>query len=1169
MLLCFPLLGVSFFEEAHANADTSSPLLYCKRKGVEAQGRDSNQGFVVLEGSTAVGFPKETPTIPTIIRTLRRQLRDLGVVQEGELGTLTFYFRTTFSPHRLPQRRAYLVLPAPGWRSGRMVPEEHCERSGGTKEGAARAAILLRGGLKGGVAVPVMPESDVEAAALKWLQDGGWEIAYGPDMSPDSDHPERSAWDQVVLVGRFRAAVRRLNPYLPETVLEVAIQRMLHIDVPGLLVANRTFHRLLLDGIPVEDVGLDGLVITRTVRLVDFDDVTNNDWLAMNQMRLISQESNRVPDLIIFLNGLPLVVVEFKNPTDENATMEGAFNQLQTYKTEWPALFHYNEGLAVADGLTARLGSLSADYEWFLPWRTTEGKVADGLSQLEAFIRGFLNRESMLRYIHGYVAFEDDGHTVQKKQANYHQFDAGEAALASTLAAASEGGDRRGGVIWHTQGSGKSLTMAFYAGRVITHPALESPTVVVITDRNDLDDQLFGVFALCSDLLRQEPVQAQDRADLRDQLNRTSGGVVFTTIQKFAPDGDVAPLLNERRNIIVIADEAHRSQYDFKDGLAKSLRDALPNATFVGFTGTPIDLADRSTRAVFGEYVSIYDIQQAVEDHATVPIYYEARMAKLDIVETERPALDDDFEEITEGEEEVGKARLKAKWAALEALVGADHRIAQVAADIVRHYVARNEVLPGKAMIVAMSRRIAVSLYDAIVKLRPEWASDSDGAGAIKVVMTGSAMDRPELQKHVRNKAGRKAIERRFKDPQDPLKLVIVRDMWQTGFDVPCLMTMYLDKPMKDHTLMQAIARVNRVFGEKPGGLIVDYLGLGNELRKALAAYVENNGRGRPAVDQHAAVHVLKEKMDIVRGLLFGLDYTPYFTGDSTVRLTVLAMSEDHVLGLEDGSKRYLDAMAALTRAFALAVPLPEALAARDEVLFFEALRGHISKVIHGTRRPMGALEQALQQLISKAVASEGVEDIFTVAGLEHPDISILSDAFLEQVRSLRYRNVAVELLHRLLRDQIRYVRRTNVVQARSFQELLDRAVQAYKNRSIEAVQVLQMLIDLAKTMNAAQARGKSLGMNEAELAFYDALGVSDAAVEVMGDDVLRKIALELVDAVRANTTVDWNVRESARAKLRTMVRRVLRRNSYPPDKREAAVQTVLEQAEAFSDTLA
>jgi type I restriction enzyme R subunit len=1088
------------------------------------------------------------------------------------------------------------------------------------------------------VTAPAFSESDVETAALEWLRATGWQIAHGPEIAPVMPGAERANYGEVVLARRLRDALARLNPRLPPEALEEAYRKLTRPEGADLLQRNRHVHRLLVNGVTVEYIvptpsprpaghpspsgrGDEGEGVRRwgIVRIIDFENPGANDWLAVNQFTVVENKRERRPDVVLFVNGLPLAVLELKNAADEEATLWTAYQQLQTYQTEIPALFATNAVLIVSDGIEARVGVLGAGREWFKPWRTISGEaLADTrLPELQVVIEGLLVPQRFLELVRDFIVFEDDlsarqaggSGRLMKKMAGYHQFHAVRVAVAETLRAVQharatglaeprEGyeagrkpggkpGDRRVGVVWHTQGSGKSLTMVFYAGRIIREPAMENPTVVVLTDRNDLDDQLFGTFSRCQDLLRQPPVQAESRAHLRRLLAVEAGGVVFTTIHKFMPsstapspqpsptgrgrsdaegEGDSRmPVLSERRNIVVIADEAHRSQYDFIDGFARHMRDALPHASFIGFTGTPIERQDANTRAVFGDYISIYDIQRAVEDGATVPIYYESRLAKLALAEEEKPRIDSEFEEVTEGEEVERKEKLKSKWAQLEAIVGADKRLRLVAQDIVDHFERRCEALEGKGMIVCMSRRICVALYDEIVRLRPEWHHEDDDKGAIKVVMTGSAADPAAWQPHIRNKPRREALAKRFRDPEDPFQLVIVRDMWLTGFDAPCLSTMYLDKPMQGHSLMQAIARVNRVFRDKPGGLVVDYLGLAHELKAALATYTESGGTGRTALDQNEAVAVLQEKYEVCCGLFHGFDRSKWTSGTAQERLGLLPAAQEHILAQENGKERCLVAVRELSKAFALAVPHEAALAIRDDVAFFQAVAAVLAKRAPGDTRPEEELDHAVRQIISRAVTPEGVVDIFAAAGLQKPDISILSEEFLAEVRGMPQKNLAVELLQKLLKGEIKTRRRKNIVQARSFAEMLEETLRRYQNRAIEAAQVIEELIQLAREMREANQRGEVLGLSEDELAFYDALETNDSAVKVLGEPTLRQIAQELVRTVRNNVTIDWTMRENVRAQLRVLVKRILRKYGYPPDKQEKATQSVLEQAALLS----
>ena len=1032
-----------------------------------------------------------------------------------------------------------------------------------------------------------LSESVVEQAALDWFRALGYNVVGGPDMPP-GPHALRESYADTFFPSVMRGALARLNPNLPTEALDDAFRKLTRPEGPSLEARNRAFHRLVVDGVTVEYREAGGTIRGAPVRMFDFEQPSNNDWLVVNQFTVVESNHERRPDIVLFVNGLPLAVVELKNPADEDATLRSAWQQLRTYQAELPSLFAFNAVLAVSDGVEARLGTLTAGWEWFKPWRTISGEELAPvfLTQLQVAIEGAFEKRRFLALLRDFIVFEDDGGgRLAKKMAGYHQFHAVETAVGETLRAAElrvreesgryesgrkpggNPGDRRIGVVWHTQGSGKSLTMAFYAGRIIREPAMANPTVVVLTDRNDLDDQLFGTFARCRDLLRQPPAQADSRADLRSKLALEAGGVVFTTIQKFLPEEkrDRHPLLSERRNIVVIADEAHRSQYDFIDGFARHMRDALPNASFIGFTGTPIELQDANTRAVFGDYISIYDIQRAVEDRATVPIYYESRLAKLALDERERPRIDPGFEEATEGEEVDRKEKLKTRWAQLEAVVGAEQRLELVAEDIVAHFEQRTEAMDGKAMIVCMSRRICIDLYRELVRLRPDWHDADDDKGRIKVVMTGAASDPPDWQPHIRNKPRREALASRFRDPGDLLQVVLVRDMWLTGFDAPSLHTMYVDKPMRGHGLMQAIARVNRVFRDKPGGLVVDYLGLAHELKRALATYTESGGTGRTALDQGEAVAVMLEKYEICCALFHGFDRSAWVTGTPQERLSLLPAAQEHVLAQENGKDRCIQAVRDLSRAFALAVPHEDAIRIRDEVAFFQAVQSVLVKRAAAVARPDEELNQAVRQIIARAVAPEGVIDIFAAAGLEKPDISILSDQFLAEVRGMPQRNLAVELLQKLLKGELATRRRKNVVQARSFAEMLEQTLRRYRNRTVEAAQVIEELIGLARELREANARGEKLGLSEDELAFYDALETNDSAVQVLGDDTLRDIARELVDTVRGNVTIDWTLRENVRANLRRLVRRILRKHGYPPDKQEKATRTVLEQAEALS----
>lgn len=1012
-------------------------------------------------------------------------------------------------------------------------------------------------------------ESTIEQAALAWLEAMDYTVLYGPAIAPEALEAERDSWGKVILENRLRMALQKLNSDMPAIAIDEAFRKLTRPDLPSVIANNHIVHRYLIDGVPVEFQRPDGSVGGGQVQVLDYTNPDNNEFLAVNQFTVAENNNERRPDIVLFVNGLPLAVIELKNALSEQATITTAYNQIQSYKQQIPSLFNHNEALVISDGIGARIGTLTANQEWFLPWRTIDGEtLADKhYSQLQVVLEGVFEKRRFLDLIKYFIVFEDaGGGIVNKKMAGYHQYHAVNNALRETLDASKDTGDRQIGVVWHTQGSGKSLTMAFYTGRVILQPEMGNPTLVVITDRNDLDDQLFGTFAACHELLRQPPVQAENREDLRTKLQVVSGGVVFTTVQKFFPTGEEMqhPLLSDRHNIVVIADEAHRSQYDFINGYARHMREALPNASFIGFTGTPIELSDKNTRAVFGDYISIYDIQRAVEDKSTVPIYYESRLAKLELDDAERPHLDSDFEEVTEGEEIDQKEKLKTKWAQLEALVGAEKRIDLVAADIIDHFEKRLDVMTGKAMIVCMSRRICVELYNAIHRIRPDWHHEDDDKGLMKVVMTGGVTDPPDWQQHIRSKVRREELAKRFKNPQDPFQVVIVRDMWLTGFDAPCLHTMYVDKPMRGHGLMQAIARVNRVYKDKSGGLVVDYLGLAHELKSALSTYTESGGTGETAIDQEVAVSIMLGKYEICCSLFHGFDWSRWNTRNAKEQLTILPAAQNHILGHVDGKKRLNEVVGELSKAFALAVPDERALAIRDDVGFFQAVRTVLNKNAAGNGKSPEEIDHAIRQIVSRAVASEEVIDIFAAANLEKPEVSILSDKFLDEVRGMPHKNLAVEMLRKLLYGEIVSRSRKNVIQARSFAELLDKSIKKYQNRAIETLQIIEELIGLAKNIREADKRGERLGLNEDEIAFYDALGANDSAVQVLGDETLRIIAQELVKTVRNNLTIDWAIRDNVRAHLRVMIKRILRKYGYPPDKQARATELVLEQAEVI-----
>ena len=1067
-------------------------------------------------------------------------------------------------------------------------------------------------------------EDQLEQQCLDWFKELGYQYQNGYDIAPDGNAPEREDYHQVTLRQRLIDKLETLNPGLPyDTRVEIA-KTVDTPQTPILIKNNRAFHKYLIEGVPVEySIIEDGQWVTKHThaRLIDFENVANNDFLVVNQFTIIGTKGNRRPDVVVFINGLPIGVIELKNPADDHADIWNAYNQLQTYKEEIADLFIFNEALVISDGWTSRVGSLTANKERFLPWKTIESEDDKPLLefQLETMVRGFFKPELLLDYIRYFVLFETDNDKIIKKIAGYHQFHAVRAAVQATVTASVTSssvkepranyantvipGSKKAGVVWHTQGSGKSISMVCYASKLLQQPEMNNPTLVVVTDRNDLDGQLFNTFSMAQETLKQIPQQALDRDSLRELLlNRQSGGIIFTTVQKFALlDEELAhPILSERSNIVVVSDEAHRSQYgnkarltDIKDdkgnvtgqryvyGYSKYMRDALPNAAFIGFTGTPISMDDKDTRGVFGDYVSIYDIQDAVEDGATVPIYYESRLAKLDINQEEIEELNDQVEdEIGEDEETTAREKIKSQWAALEKLVGAEPRIKQVAKDLVEHFTTRTETFPGKAMIVAMSREICVDLYNAIVSLKPEWHDDDPHKGAIKIVMTGSASDIEKMQPHIHDKKTKKLFEKRYKDTDDELQLVIVRDMWLTGFDAPCCHTMYIDKPMKGHNLMQAIARVNRVFKDKPGGLVVDYIGIANELKNALKTYTNSQGKGQPTVDTAEAFAILMEKVDIIRGMFAtpvdgsAYDYRPDFESKP---LQLLPGAANHISDLSyknskgdeirDGKRRFLDVMSALMKAFSLCNTMDEVNGYKEEIAFYSAIKTAFLK--HSTVDKKRSDEQrnsALRQILNNAIVADGVDDIFKTVGLDKPNIGLLSDEFLEDVKNMKEKNLAVELLEKLLRDEVKARMKNDVVQEKKYSDRIMTTLQKYHNRNIETAQVIEELIQWAKEMQEDAALLEKLNLSLDEMAFYRALVENESSVRELGDDNLRQIAIELTSQLRKSATVDWQKRESVRARMRNLVRRLLRKWKYPPDAAEEAIKLVLEQAEVLAD---
>jgi type I restriction enzyme R subunit len=1069
----------------------------------------------------------------------------------------------------------------------------------------------------------ILTEDNIEKFAIEILQMSGWDYVHGLAIAPGAEQAERESFQQVLLTARLRKAIKHLNPTIPADTREQALRELLRITSPELLTNNETFHRYLTDGVPVTYLK-DGEEKGDYVWLFDFVRPENNEFLTINQYTMVENNQIKRPDILLFVNGIPLVVIELKNAADENATLRRAYDQIQTYKATIPSLFAYNAICVISDGIECRAGSVSAGFSRFMAWKTADGRKETSrfAPQLETLIKGMLTPATLLDLVHNFIVFEkikkEDPKTglvqveTEKKLAAYHQYYAVNKAVESTHTAAGAGGDRKGGVVWHTQGSGKSLSMVFYTGKLVQ--SLDNPTVVVLTDRNDLDDQLFETFASSRQLLRQEPVQARDREHLKELLKVASGGIVFTTIQKFLPEAESAEYeqLSDRTNIIVIADEAHRTQYGFeakllavKDketkevigsriayGFAKYMRDALPKATYIGFTGTPIESTDVNTPAVFGQYVDIYDIAQAVEDQATVRIYYESRLAKVNLDEEGKRLIEEYDRELEADEEISGAQRAKAKWAKLEAIVGNEKRVKNLARDIVSHFEERQTAVDGKGLIVAMSRRIAVDLYNNIIALRPEWHSDELGKGAIKVVMTASSADGPAMQKLHTTKADRKTLADRMKDPDDALKLVIVRDMWLTGFDAPCLHTLYVDKPMRGHNLMQAIARVNRVFRDKPGGLVVDYLGIASDLKKALSFYSDAGGKGNPAETQAQAVAMLMEKLELARQFFAeecknreailaaeptayyvddpgtGFNYRRFFRASPQEKLSIILQAEEHILGLNNGKERYIREVGLLSQAFALSIPHEQALAVKDEVAFFQAIKARLVKFLGGGGGGSGIdIETAIKQIVDEALSSDQVIDIFDAAGIRKPEISILSEEFLLEIKGMQHKNLALELLKKILNDEIRARAKTNIVQSRALLEMLENAIKKYNNGLLSTAEIIQFLVDeVAKKIREHDEREKSLGLSREELAFYDALAENASAVQVLGDEMLRIIAVEVAEKIKANATIDWTIRESARAKLMVLVRRTLNKYGYPPDKQQKAIETILEQAKLLAD---
>ena len=1020
--------------------------------------------------------------------------------------------------------------------------------------------------------MPKYYESEVEEAALEWLSELGWEIGHGPDISHEGESPEREDYNEVILNNRLRNSLIRINPSIPEKGIEEALRILENEDSNSTSAKNKYFHSLLIDGIGIEYENKNGEFVNDLVWICDFENPSNNDWFAVNQFTVVGIQERR-PDIVCFLNGLPISVIELKNPADSDADVFTAYNQIQTYKEQIPALFQFNEIVVVSDGIEARFGSLTSGWDRYMPWRVVSDENDFRPPQeleLLTMVNGLFHPTRLLSYLRDFIVYHSDGKSLNKIIAGYHQFHATHEAVSATEYAIGEKGDGRIGVIWHTQGSGKSLTMVFYSRMISLSESMENPTIVVLTDRQDLDQQLHATFSLSKGLLRQTPTNVDSRDNLRDEMVRDSGGILFTTIQMFMPKKGERkmPQLCDRKNLIVIADEAHRSQYDFMDGFARNIRDALPNAAFIGFTGTPIDANDRNTQAVFGNYVSVYDMQRAQDDGAVVPILYESRIAMLNLDTKAMATIDDDFEEVTEGEDDTQKNVLKTKWSGLEKLVGDPDRINQVVEDMLQHFSSRLEIINGKAMFVCMSRRICVDVYNAIIQRHPEWHTEDDNSGKIKVVMTGAATDPLDWQKHIRNKPRREKLANRFRDPDDEFQIAIVRDMWLTGFSASSLHTMYADKPMRGHGLMQAIARVNRVFKDKPGGLIVDYIGLSDHLKKAVITYTNSGGKGNIVLDIDKAAEVLIEKHGIISSMFHGFDWTPYINGDMTTRLKCLLEGQNHILGLEEGKIRFNKVLFELNQAYSLAKTTYEAERLREDIIFFRDVHGRLNTRSANQKDP-SHVDSAIQQLVSKAVKPGEIIDVFSAAGIEKPDISILDDEFLAEVQKMPYKNLAVELLEKLLKGELKQRRKSSVVQHKIFSELLENVMIRYRNRALDTLQVIEELIELAKKYKLDLGRGKELGLEEDELAFYDALETNDSAVKVLGDDVLKTIAREVAQSIRKSTTIDWTMKEDVQAKMRVMVKKVLRKYGYPPDKSKKATITVLDQAKLMASALA
>lgn len=1051
-------------------------------------------------------------------------------------------------------------------------------------------------------------EDALEEGAIDILEEIGYSYAFGPDISMDGSNPERQNYKDVILENRVLDALYRNNKGFNDEAINDAYRQIISIHSASLIENNMNFHKLLKEGIDVP-VTKDGNKTYEKMFLIDFENPERNDFLVVNQFTIIENEERR-PDLIIFINGIPLVVIELKSASDENVGIEEAYNQIQTYKNDIPTLFNYNAFCIISDGVNARVGTITSNYERFMKWRSIDGVDVAPLyePQYEVMLKGMLDKNRIVDIIKNFILFQrskkdvydNEGNKISEHEstikilAAYHQYFAVKKALEKTKIASSEKGDRKAGVVWHTQGSGKSFSMLFYTAALVQE--LDNPTIAILTDRNDLDDQLYSTFVNSRCILRETPKQANIRKlteaqklsnanskdnskvinGLFDLLNeRESGGIIFTTIQKFKPEDGEMPVLTNRRNVIIIADEAHRSQYgldakadrstgEVKYGYAKYLRDALPNASFIGFTGTPIELEDKSTISVFGDYIDIYDMTRAVEDEATVKIYYENRIIKLDSIDEALQDIDEEFEELTEDQEDDDRERNKSKWSRLEAIVGSPNRIKKLAEDIVNHYEEKSKSIDGKAMIVCMSREICVKLYDEIVKIRPDWHNDDVNKGKIKVVMTGSASDKEFLQPHIGGKKRRDTLANRIKDNNDELKLVIVRDMWLTGFDVPSMHTMYIDKPMKGHNLMQAIARVNRVFKDKAGGVVVDYIGILESLKRALKQYTDSD-KNNTGIDTSAAIAVMREKLEVLRDIFYDFDYSKYMEGSNRQRMQSIAEGMNFVVGLEEKEqKEFKNLVMELAKAHSLCAATEEAREDALEISYFKAVRASLKKLENMDKLKISKkeIEARVNQMLERSIISEDVIDVFDALGIKKPEVSILGEEFLEEVRLMKQKNLAVEMLKKLLEGNLRTMERTNLVKSEKFSEKLKKSLNKYRNQAITNAEVINELINLANDLKNMKSREEELGLTKDEIAFYDALTADDAVKEFMTDETLKQIALELTASIRRNITIDWSVRKSAQAGMRRIVKRLLKKYDYPPDKAKKALETVMRQAE-------